>query len=63
LFSGGFYLPAELYELVKGFSWITIVFVLVNFIVVMFMAAILAKKGTGTTITDVMQFAEMHLFF
>lgn len=47
LFSGGVYLPVELYELVKGFSWITIVFVVVNLIVVLFMAVTLAKKRTG----------------
>ncbi len=44
LFSGGIYLPVELYQLVKNFSWITIIFVLVNLMVVLFMAATLAKK-------------------
>ncbi len=47
LLSGGIYLPVELYELVKGFSWITIIFVLFNLIVVLFMAVTLTKKRNG----------------
>jgi uncharacterized membrane protein (DUF2068 family) len=41
LLSGAVYLPIELYELAKGFSWIKIGFVLVNLFVVLYLVAAL----------------------
>ena len=45
LLSGSVYLPVELYELVKGVTWIKIVFILVNFTVVLYMAVMLKRNG------------------
>jgi uncharacterized membrane protein (DUF2068 family) len=45
LLSGSVYLPIELYELVKGVNGIKIVFILVNFTVVLYMAVMLKRNG------------------
>jgi uncharacterized membrane protein (DUF2068 family) len=38
LLSGGIYLPAELYELFKGFTWLKTILVAVNLLVILYMA-------------------------
>ncbi len=45
LVSGAVYLPIELYELAKGFTWIKIGFVLANLIIVFYMAVMLKRSG------------------
>ena len=45
LLSGSVYLPVELYELVKGVTWLKIVLVLVNLVVVLYMAIMLRRNG------------------
>jgi uncharacterized membrane protein (DUF2068 family) len=45
LLSGGVYLPIELYELTKGFAWLKIGLVLINLIVVFYMALVLKRSG------------------
>jgi len=44
LLSGGIYLPIELYELAKGFSWIKIGFVSINLTVVLYMIFMLKRS-------------------
>ncbi len=44
LLSGGVYLPIELFELAKGFTWLKIVFVSINLLVVLYMALMLMRK-------------------
>jgi uncharacterized membrane protein (DUF2068 family) len=44
LLSGGVYLPVELYELAQGFTWLKIVFVLINFLVVLYMIIMLKRN-------------------
>ena len=44
LISGGLYLPIELYELAKGFSWLKIGLVLINTLVVFSMALALKRN-------------------
>jgi uncharacterized membrane protein (DUF2068 family) len=48
LLSGGVYLPVELYELAQGFTWLKIVFVLINFLVVLYMIIMLKRNGTAS---------------
>ncbi len=45
LVSGSIYLPIELYELTKGISWIKIIFVLINLLIVLYMAIMLKRNG------------------
>jgi len=45
LLSGGVYFPIELYELLKGVTWIKIVFVLVNLFIVLYMALVLKRNA------------------
>jgi uncharacterized membrane protein (DUF2068 family) len=45
LLSGSVYLPVELYELAKGFTWLKIVFIGANLIIVFYMVVILRRKG------------------
>ena len=51
LLSGAVYLPFELYELAKGFSWISIVFLLVNLAVVLSMGFSLKAKRRGNSLS------------
>lgn len=39
LISGSIYLPVELYELSKGFSWLKITFVAINLVIVLYLVA------------------------
>jgi uncharacterized membrane protein (DUF2068 family) len=50
LLSGGVYLPLELYELAKGFTWLKIFFVMVNLIIVLYMVVMLRRKGKDNRI-------------
>jgi len=43
--SGSIYLPIELYELSKGISWLKIIFVLINLLIVLYMAMMLKRNG------------------
>ena len=52
LVSGSIYLPIELYELTKGFTWIKIGFVSINLIVVMYMAFMLKKNIRAVLVTN-----------
>ena len=45
LLSGGIYLPIELYELAKGFTWIKICFAAINLTVVLYMALMLKRSN------------------
>jgi len=45
LLSGGVYVPIELYELLKGVTWIKIGFVLVNLVIVLYMAFVLKRNA------------------
>ena len=45
LLSGGIYLPIELYELAKGFTWIKICFAAINLTVVLYMAFMLKRSS------------------
>ena len=47
LVSCSVYLPIEIYELAKGFSWIKISLVAVNLVIVLYIAAVLRKKRTA----------------
>ncbi|MEI6757061.1 MAG: DUF2127 domain-containing protein [Chlorobium sp.] len=49
LVSGTVYLPIELYELAKGFSWLKIGFVLANLVIVSYMAVMLKRNGSEDT--------------
>ncbi len=44
LLSGGIYLPIELYELAKGFTWLKICFSAINLTVVLYMAFMLKRS-------------------
>ena len=44
LLSGGIYLPIELYELAKGFTWLKICFSAINLSVVLYMAFMLKRS-------------------
>jgi len=52
LVSGGIYLPIELYELSKGFTWIKIGFVSINLIVVIYMAFMLNKNTKAVLVKN-----------
>ena len=45
LVSGCVYFPIELYELIKGVTWLKIVFVLINLVIVIYMAVMLKQNG------------------
>ena len=45
LVSGSIYLPIEFYELSKGISWLKIIFVLINLLIVLYMAMMLKRNG------------------
>jgi uncharacterized membrane protein (DUF2068 family) len=45
LLSGCLYLPVELYELLKGVTWLKIIFVSLNLIIVLYMAVMLKQSG------------------
>lgn len=45
LVSGSIYLPIELYELIKGVSWLKIIFVLINLLIVFYMTMMLKRHG------------------
>jgi uncharacterized membrane protein (DUF2068 family) len=45
LLSGGVYLPIELYELAKGFTWLKISLVVINLIIVLYLALLLKRNG------------------
>jgi uncharacterized membrane protein (DUF2068 family) len=45
LVSGSIYLPIELYELTKGVSWLKIILVLINLLIVLYMAMMLKRNG------------------
>lgn len=47
LSSSGVYLPVELYELAKGFSWLKIGFVFINLAMVLYLGAALRKGREG----------------
>ena len=49
LWSGGVYLPVELYELAKGFSWLKLGFLAANLLVVLYMVLAL-RRGKGSSI-------------
>jgi uncharacterized membrane protein (DUF2068 family) len=51
LVSGGVYLPLELYELAKGFSWLKLGFLAANLVIVLYMAAVL-MRGKGLLKSD-----------
>lgn len=44
LVSGSIYLPIELYELTKGISWLKIIFVFINLLIVLYMAMMLKRN-------------------
>jgi len=46
LLSGGVYLPIELYELAQGFTWLKIGLVLINLVIVCYMAFMLNRNGS-----------------
>jgi uncharacterized membrane protein (DUF2068 family) len=48
LLSGGIYLPIELYELAKGFTWLKISFSAINLTVVLYMAFMLKRSDRNT---------------
>lgn len=43
LLSGSVYLPIELYELAKGFTWLKIVLLTTNLVIVLYMAIVLIR--------------------
>lgn len=43
LVSGGVYLPIELYELARGFSWLKFGFLAANLLIVLYMVAVLMR--------------------
>ena len=45
LLSGAVYLPFELYELAKGVTWLKIVFVSINLVIVLYMVIMLKRHG------------------
>jgi len=48
LWSGGVYLPVELYELAKGFSWLKLGFLAANLLIVLYMVLALRRsKGSS----------------
>lgn len=47
LVSGGVYLPVELYELAKGFTWLKFGFLAVNLLIVLYMTMMLIR-GKGS---------------
>jgi len=51
LVSGSIYLPIELYELTKGVSWLKIIFVLINLLIVLYMAMML-KRNRNEYLSD-----------
>ena len=51
LVSGSIYLPIELYELIKGVSWLKIIFVLINLLIVFYMAMML-KRNRNESLSD-----------
>ncbi len=46
LLSGSVYLPIELFELVKGVTWIKMVFISINLVIVCYMVVMLKRNGT-----------------
>ncbi len=44
LLSAGIYLPFELYELTKGFTWFKVILLSINIVVVLYMAVMLAPE-------------------
>lgn len=51
LLSGGIYLPVELYELAKGFSWLKLGFLAANLLIVLYMVLVL-MRGNGLMIKE-----------
>jgi uncharacterized membrane protein (DUF2068 family) len=45
LLSGCVYLPIELYEIIKGVTWLKMVLVLINLVIVLYMAVMLNRNG------------------
>jgi uncharacterized membrane protein (DUF2068 family) len=45
LLSGGVYIPIELYELAQGFAWLKIGLVIVNLLVVVYLARVILPTG------------------
>ncbi len=48
LLSGGVYLPIELYELAKGFTWLKMCLASINLTVVLYMAFMLKRSDSNT---------------
>lgn len=42
--SGGVYLPVEITELVRGFSWIKVTILAINLVIVVYMASVLVRQ-------------------
>lgn len=42
--SGAVYLPVEIAELLRGFSWIKLVILLINLVIVVYMASVLVRQ-------------------
>lgn len=47
LASGGIYLPVELYEISKGFSWMKFTFVALNLLIVLYLVVVLRYRQTS----------------
>ena len=46
LLSGSVYLPIELYELVKSVTWVKMVFISINLVIIFYMVVMLKRSGT-----------------